>query len=194
MVIHHIDHSGFLIEGGCCNLLFDHVHGRLPDCTFLKPLYVFVSHRHSDHFSEKVFNLGAEEVFIDLDAGRRIVRPFFSFSTYPSTDEGVCFLLRFEDRLVYFAGDNGDWYWDEEEKWRDVMHVRTLMSIGHADVAIAPADPRLPDPLRTFSEIFDIMDPSLAIPMHMWGRQAEIVPLLKRRFGKRVEFKDEILF
>ena len=192
MLIRYLDHSGFMVEGDSCNLLFDFVKGDLPSAAFLKPLYIFVSHRHADHFSKRIFSLNAEKIFLDLKENECCSYPFFSFCTYPSTDEGVCFVVRFEDKLIYYAGDNGDWYWDEEEKWRDLQHVATLRKIGHVDIAIAPADPRLPDPCRTFSEIIDIMDPNLIIPMHMWGREADVVPLLKEKFGQKVEFKNEI--
>ncbi len=192
MLIRYLAHSGFMLEGSYCNLLFDFVNGNLPVESTSKPLYVFVSHRHADHFSKRIFSLGAERIFLDLKENEYHSYPFFSFCTYPSTDEGVCFAVRFEDKLIYYAGDNGDWYWDEEEKWRDLKHVSILREIGHVDIAIAPADPRLPDPCRTFSEIIDIMDPDLIIPMHMWGKEADVVPLLKEKFGQKVDFGNEI--
>ena len=56
-------HSGFLAELPGLSLLFDWQGGALPSLP-AKPLLVFVSHRHEDHFSPEVFRLddGSREV------------------------------------------------------------------------------------------------------------------------------------
>ena len=51
-----LDHSGFLVELADVCLLFDWWKGALPPLPE-KPLAVFVSHRHEDHFSPAVFSL-----------------------------------------------------------------------------------------------------------------------------------------
>lgn len=53
----YIDHSGFLIETPSAALLFDWVKGELPGIRADKPLYVFISHIHSDHFKQNIFDL-----------------------------------------------------------------------------------------------------------------------------------------
>ena len=51
MKITYIHHSAFLVETESAYLLFDYFQGKLPEFSEEKPLYVFASHRHPDHFS-----------------------------------------------------------------------------------------------------------------------------------------------
>ena len=59
--VQYIGHSGFLVALENCYLLFDYYNGELPrfsGCeTEKKPLYVFCSHRHEDHFNPAFFSL-----------------------------------------------------------------------------------------------------------------------------------------
>ena len=48
-------HSGFLIEWEHFYTLFDFYQGELPELSPDKPLLVFVSHRHEDHFDSRIF-------------------------------------------------------------------------------------------------------------------------------------------
>ncbi len=57
MKITYIHHSGYLLETDQALLLFDFVEGTLPSLVPEKDLFVFVSHRHGDHFSPKIFDL-----------------------------------------------------------------------------------------------------------------------------------------
>ena len=50
MKITYIHHSAFLVETESAYLLFDYFQGKLPEFSEEKPLYVFASHRHPDHF------------------------------------------------------------------------------------------------------------------------------------------------
>lgn len=194
MIIRYIDHSGFLVDGDECSLLFDFVEGQVPKRDAEKPLFVFVSHRHRDHFSKRIFSLGAKEIFLDLKAFSHVDRsPFLSFDTFPSTDSGICFAISFEGRRIYYAGDNADWYWDEEDEKLREEHERILGMIGKVDLAFVPVDPRLPEPLTTARAVAKHLSPSLIVPMHMWGREKEILPALQEE-NFRVEFSYEIRF
>lgn len=55
MKITYIHHSAFLAELETVSLLFDYTEGTLPKISVKKPLLVFASHRHGDHYSEKKF-------------------------------------------------------------------------------------------------------------------------------------------
>ncbi len=57
MKITYIHHSAFLVELETISLLFDYTEGTLPEVPDNKPLLVFASHRHGDHFSKKVLEL-----------------------------------------------------------------------------------------------------------------------------------------
>ena len=57
MQLTYIHHSGFLLETTVCTMLFDFVEGTLPALPAGKPLYVFVSHTHPDHYTKKIFDV-----------------------------------------------------------------------------------------------------------------------------------------
>ena len=57
MNITYIGHSGFYLELEQCAMLFDYCRGTLPSFDFSKPLYIFISHHHGDHFSPMLFPL-----------------------------------------------------------------------------------------------------------------------------------------
>lgn len=138
-------HSGFLIELDTACLLFDWWKGKMPPLPD-KPLYVFASHRHPDHFVPRIFTLddGGRDVrfFLSRDieltdqnrgkwglsdatlekctllgGGEEIALPAGgTVRTLPSTDEGVAFLVTRDGKTVYHAGDLNWWHWEGEEK------------------------------------------------------------------------------
>ena len=57
MKVTYINHSGFLVETRLVNLLFDYGEGELPKMSEEKPLMVFISHSHRDHYNPAVFHL-----------------------------------------------------------------------------------------------------------------------------------------
>ena len=57
MKVTYIGHSGFLVETGIANLLFDFYKGEVPQMNSELPLLVFISHKHGDHYNPDVFRL-----------------------------------------------------------------------------------------------------------------------------------------
>ncbi len=57
MKVSYIGHSGFLMEWETCYWLFDHCTGEIPQMDAEKKVFVFVSHRHGDHWNPKVSDL-----------------------------------------------------------------------------------------------------------------------------------------
>lgn len=142
MRVTFIDHSGFFVElDGVC-FLFDWWKGELPPLPD-KPLLVFASHRHGDHFDPRIFTLagnGKTARFI-LGSDLRVtprnlaqwgvsdpdlclhmrkeeeaeVYPGVRVQTLRSTDEGVAFLVRAEGKTVFHAGDLNWWHWEEDD-------------------------------------------------------------------------------
>lgn len=55
--ITYIHHSSFSVETDDFTLLFDYYKGTLPAFHPDKPVYVFASHKHHDHFDLSIFNL-----------------------------------------------------------------------------------------------------------------------------------------
>lgn len=146
-------HSGFLVELESVSLLFDWWKGALPPLPEGKPLYVFASHRHPDHFKPDIFALdgGSREVRfllshdIRLDArhmdkwgisqetaekclilkgNQTASLPCVCVETLPSTDEGVAFVVECEGKTLYHAGDLNWWHWEGEDRaWNRNMEA-----------------------------------------------------------------------
>lgn len=139
MKVTYIYHSGFLVETQTCYYLFDYYKGALPKLQPDKPILVFVSHRHPDHFNKKVFTLlarlGMEQIYAVLakDISARdypdhvtVQRVTFHeqyllpqdtiVDTLLSTDQGVAFLLQCPEGVIYHGGDLNDWVWEEESE------------------------------------------------------------------------------
>lgn len=57
MKVTYISHSGFSVELPSATLLFDYYKGQMPDFPADKPIFVFSSHSHGDHFVPQVFDL-----------------------------------------------------------------------------------------------------------------------------------------
>ena len=151
-------------------MLFDYFQGELPEIPEKKPLYVFASHRHGDHFSEVIFELAKKyenTIFVlsyDIEE-KRVPEPLrgrtyflkpdeiwehegLKVETYRSTDEGVAFWCSADGNEIYHAGDLNHWYWDgEDEQWNKDMTAAYRSEIAKmrgrtADVAFLPLDPR----------------------------------------------------
>ena len=57
MNITYIGHSGFLLETDSAYFLFDYYQGEISSVNKDKPLVVFVSHGHADHYNPAIFEL-----------------------------------------------------------------------------------------------------------------------------------------
>ena len=64
MKITYIHHSSFSVELDRVTMLFDYYEGPLPDFDKARPLVVFASHFHGDHFAPVIFDLakGREDI------------------------------------------------------------------------------------------------------------------------------------
>ena len=147
MKVTFIYHSAFLVELERCSLLFDWYGGDLPKIDRTKPLYVFASHHHGDHYSPEIFSrFGMDNVWyilatcIRLSAKRKadlgiqedhvfrmparssLALDGLHIKTYRSTDAGVAFLVEAEGKTLFHAGDLQWWHWEEEPKaWNTAM-------------------------------------------------------------------------
>jgi len=146
MRVTFLAHSGFLVELPGAALLFDWWMEPLPPLERERPLLIFASHAHPDHFIPKIFTLddGAREVRFLLGKDIRLTRrnlekwnvspetaakcillggnemaeplPGVTVETLPSTDEGVAFLVTADGEAVFHAGDLNWWHWEGEDK------------------------------------------------------------------------------
>ena len=145
MRVTFLAHSGFLVELPSALLLFDYLGAGLPALPD-KPLLIFASHRHEDHFTPSIFSLddGSRDIRFLLGKDIKLTPrhlekwsvsaetagkcfclggnetssplPGVTVETLPSTDEGVAFLVTCDDRIIFHAGDLNWWHWEGEPK------------------------------------------------------------------------------
>lgn len=208
MRITYLSHSGFLVELKESYLLFDYYKGRLPKFDTDKPLYVFVSHVHYDHYKKSIFKLreGCPDIYYilsdDIDAGsiydgekerlfymrpnEEITVGACTVRTLGSTDEGVAFVVGCEGNVVYHAGDLNWWHWAEESEVFNTMMRRKYqgeiqkLKRQHIDVAFVPVDPRLSEQYYWGLDYFmKQTDTAMVFPMHFWGDYSVYDMLMK---------------
>lgn len=197
MKITYIYHSSFLVECRDVYLLFDYFKGQIPQLKEEKPLVVFASHRHADHFSEVVFELAenhpniwyvlssdiwkkrvpealaARTLF--MGSGKKAVFAGLEIETLKSTDEGVAWLINCGGRLIYHAGDLNDWTWPgESEKYNRLMRNAYRRRIEHLqdreiDLAFVVLDSRQGAEYSAGMTWFlQHVKVKSVIPMHCW--------------------------
>ena len=139
--IDYIGHSGFLVETETSLMLFDYYRGDLSVLDAKpadKPLFVFASHAHGDHYNPVILKLAekgrevhylfsfdircrvrkraAQDLGIRfLDADRSYEIPGLGMvETFFSTDEGVAFYIDTGTAAIFHAGDLNWWDWEGE--------------------------------------------------------------------------------
>ena len=151
MIITFVHHSCLVVEMKERVFVFDYFKngkvkgfeftGVLPEFDKEKPLYVFASHFHQDHFDVEILKWADKYAKIHYILSRDIklsgrylerngidpsvkekimfVQPLkhyeiddMEIKTLRSTDAGVAFLIHAEDKYIYHAGDLNLWKWD----------------------------------------------------------------------------------
>ena len=201
-IVTYIEHSCFLVETKECYLLFDYYGGEvpLPALDPAKPLLLFNSHAHHDHFSKEIFSLRDrypralfvlsadipvptavqpftcpmlphEHRLLQLAGGRGTV----SIDTLRSNDEGVAFIIRIGELCIYHAGDLNNWWWDgdvEDQKLADIYHEELEHIRGrHFTAAFIPLDPRLKGWWKGIEDFMHYADADAIFPMHNFGEK-----------------------
>ena len=164
MKITYIHHSSFSVELDNTILLFDYFKGNLPSFDKNKKLYVFSSHSHHDHFDESIFNLekihpNVEYILSNdikttksqntkfIGANERLLVDNLEIRTLESSDLGVAFIVKVDDKIIYHAGDLNWWHWEgEPEKdnlWQKEIYQQEINSIQQPiDLAFVVVDKR----------------------------------------------------
>lgn len=199
IAVEYLGGSGFLLSLGDIGLLFDaSEHGsdpRIPPdkemLAAFKKLYVFVSHRHEDHFSPAIYDLCGEDAVYIL--GYDIPKPYrgvrlspgdersfgpVTVHAYGSTDEGVSFLVTCAGISVFHAGDLNLWHWRDESTITQIEAAEKAFYDCVApipersiDVAFFPVDPRQGSMYDAGAGYFVMtVKPRIFIPMHFQGR------------------------
>ena len=222
MKITYIHHSSFLVELKQLSLLFDYFQGdvKLPEG---KPAVIFASHRHGDHFSPVIFDFakerqdvyyvlsddiwekrtpsGLRERILFAGPGQEFSLPWLSgisVRTFKSTDEGVAFLIRSPEGVIYHAGDLNNWQWEGEPKdWNRNMEVNyhrqlEAMKNEKIDVAFVPLDPRQgKDFYRGMDDFMKMVGAARVFPMHCWD-DFTVISRLKAMEGSK-DYRDRIM-
>ena len=220
MKIHHIYHSGFCVEFEHMVLLFDWYTGSLPAFDAEKELYVFVSHRHPDHYSPKIWELAQthphihfilhkgickkpplEALLVQADAAYEIGP--VHVETLLSTDEGVAYLVLAEGKTIFHAGDLNLWYWEGEpeadNRWQTGTYHAEINKLEgrHIDVAFLTLDPRQ-EAHATFGMEYFLRHThtDCAIPMHYWEERKKAMAYLDTpqlsAFNHQIHFEEEL--
>lgn len=173
MNITYLFHSGFLIETGECYYIFDYWKGSLPALDTSKPVFVFASHSHADHYNPEIFTLlralGMRQIIAVLakdipqkrwpELLQPVVKAFHSMEydlpfhthiqTLLSTDSGVAYFVTCPEGNIFHAGDLNEWNspdTPEQERRQMTGSYRAAINKlkGKAiDIAFLPLDPRL---------------------------------------------------
>ncbi len=199
-------HSCFQLEDDKCIFLFDWYDETLPVLDGSKMIYICNSHKHGDHYHpnlqqlaeqyEKIRFLWSKEIKMPKEAPRFI--PMKRQVTYnidgdvpirvetlESTDIGVAFLIYYDGRVIYHAGDLNWWSWSGESyAWNRNMEARFKQIMKQLegkqiDLAFVPLDPRQEERFCWgFDYFLQHTKTDRVFPMHMW-EQLDIVTTWK---------------
>lgn len=197
MLITYIHHSCFSIETENSILFFDYYKGNIPNFTKEKPLFVFSSHFHQDHFNPVIFELSEKypDVTYILSKDIRLkelnrenyniitmgknesitIKDSLKVDTLRSTDEGVAFLISEKGKTFYHAGDLNWWVWKDDttseynNMTKNFKDEINKISGKEIDLAFLPLDPRQEELYSLgFDYFMQNTRTSVAFPMHFW--------------------------
>jgi L-ascorbate metabolism protein UlaG (beta-lactamase superfamily) len=222
MKIRYIYHSCFFIETANSFLIFDYFKHRSDNRDFdfekllkdafisPKPLYVFSSHSHQDHFNYDILtwiNKKPDTYYIlssDIKIYNRLnnlylVRPGdqltlkdIRLNIFGSTDLGVSFLVNIEGLNIFHAGDLNWWKWPDdtpdEEKLMEDAFKRIVSDVANhgadIDLAFFSVDRRLEYNYLCGGQYFiEELKPKLFVPMHFWDDYKVISDFQKATAG-----------
>ena len=216
MKITYIHHSSFAVELDNCILLFDYFKGSLPDFNKNKKLYVFSSHSHHDHFNKSVFELEkihpnvtyilSDDIQVTsskninlIGANKKLLVDDLEIETLLSSDLGVAFIVKVENKTIYHAGDLNWWHWEgenspEENAEAEKMFKDSIDKIEgkNIDLAFIPLDPRQGDYYHLgFDYFMKKTNTKIAVPMHLWGDYSLIKTFIESEYS--LDYKNKIV-
>ena len=198
MNLKYIYHSGFLLEFERAYMLFDYYKGDIPSLDKKKKLYVFVSHSHPDYFNEDIFDIFRDHKDVEyilyndvvpkkqedadrsysLEPNKEYYFNELGVETYLSTDQGLAFMVSYNGKTIYHAGDLNWWTWvgfETEEEYdnltRNFKNEIDKMGARLIDIAMVPLDPRQGDRFDWGMKYFiEKTRPRHLVPMHCWNK------------------------
>lgn len=131
------------------------------------------------------------EQLIELSNGKKI-----KIETLKSTDEGVAYLLTYDEKVIYHAGDLNLWIWEGESKqYNNNMRKAYFTELEKLknkkiDIAFVPLDPRLENhAFDGLSSFMEYTESKCVFPMHFWGEFNIIPAFLKKypEYGEQIK-------
>lgn len=210
------DQSGFLIETPNASLLFDWYRSALPPLRRDKPLHVFISHIHQDHFNRSLLRLADHfpevSIYLGYDYSQDGLNAFLEKLPEPcadtvscfqgtlpleieggwvrsleSTDLGVAFLVELDGLRFFHGGDLFPWQGSEEAFLESISPLKDL----RIDYAMLPLDPRFPEAARFgLTAYLSQAEIGCFTPMHLWNRPEFVKSFFAahRELGQRMRF------
>jgi len=125
---------------------------------------------------------------IVCNGGQLIDKNRIILKTLKSTDCGVAFLLHYQEKTIYHAGDLNLWIWKEESKQNN-NNMQALFNKEMSflkdipiDIAFAPLDPRQEEwYYMGLEKLLNTAKVKYVFPMHFWKNPAVIQQFRQER-------------
>jgi L-ascorbate metabolism protein UlaG (beta-lactamase superfamily) len=200
MKLTYIFHSGFAIESDETAVIIDYWHDSANIVPAIlsskKHVYVLSSHFHQDHFNPSVLSwrntrqdiryilskdilrhkLAKKEDALFLVKGLHYEDENIYIEAFGSTDIGVSWHIKIEDKSIFHAGDLNNWLWLDESPKEDSERMQKMYlgelkdikkKVSSFDVAMFPVDSRIGrDYMRGAKQFIETFNVKLFVPMH----------------------------
>lgn len=210
MKITYIGHSGFSVELDNVILIFDYFKdgGNVIEklLSTNKKIIVFSSHFHEDHFQRPILDWKSKHESIsyilsydivkrirdlNIDSSSVVLRPGNSISldcgvevyAFGSTDSGCSYLVKYNGRTIFHAGDLNNWCWKEESTPQEIKKansdfIKIVKEIDvfchNIDVVMFPVDARMgKDYFIGAKQFVHELSVRYFLPMHFWQFRKE---------------------
>ena len=199
MKITYLYHSSFIIELDHHILLFDYYQGHIPTLPPNKPLYIFVSHQHYDHYNPQIYQIKHPNITYIIDhkidnlgitvkAHHQYKINDLNIQTLLSTDEGVAYVIEVENKHIYHAGDLNWWHWfgeaKEDNDYQKTTFKKEINKITDIsfDLMMIPLDPRLEQASYWgMNYILENIKTSYVLPMHFTDNPKKMLETLDEK-------------
>lgn len=232
MKLTYIFHSGFALEFSEYSIIIDYYEdtkgkdtGYVHDYLLKKesPLYILSTHSHFDHFNPEILewkklkdniiyifskdilneNKAGQTDAIHLDKLETYSDKNIDIKAYGSTDIGVSYYIKADNKKLFHAGDLNNWHWNEESTEKEIKQAEdfylqelNLVSsdIKYLDLAMFPLDPRLGKNFMKGAEQFiEAINVKIFVPMHFSSNPDKISafePIAKKHNSEYICWKN----
>jgi len=186
----------------------------------LKEAFFFVTHSHQDHFNPMIFDwkdrfpqttyilssdvktsrvrkkLSKTSAYYFVSSEKKLNLKSIFLETFPSTDQGVSYLVQDEKLNIFHAGDLNWWDWksfspeereEEEKQYKDIIN-QIKEEADKINIAFVPVDPRLEENFHLAGEYFiSQLKPEIFVPIHFRDDYG-IIKRFKKKIGESDSF------